>query len=71
MFDNIRFATAARVAQAKIRADKVVTDTKEFVGEHKSEMTRTATITTVVYVTSRVAGFKAGYTFAKTPMPTH
>lgn len=64
MFANAKFAAQWYAAVAYDRARQTAEDTKEFVAEHKSEMTRTAAITSVVYLGSRAAGFKAGYAYA-------
>lgn len=53
-----------RAAQTvKNNADKAV----EVVSENKKELTILTATSSVVYLASRVAGFKAGYAFAKTP----
>lgn len=57
-------AYGRRAAQAvKTNATKAA----EAVSENKKELTILAATTSVVYLTSRVAGFKAGYAHAKTP----
>ena len=68
MFDNTKFRIAYYSYAAKERVLESAHDTKEFVTEHKSEMTRTAAISTLVYVGARINGFKAGYEFAKNPI---
>lgn len=66
MFENARFFTMYYTAVAYDAARQGVENTKEFAAEHKSEMTRTAAITSVVYLGARINGFKAGYEYAKT-----
>lgn len=59
-------AHGRRAAQAvKDNADKAV----EMISENKKELTTLAAISSVVYLTSRVAGFKAGYAYAKSTPP--
>jgi hypothetical protein len=49
---------------AKAHAVQAAGNAKEFVVEHKSEMTRTAVVSAGVYLAARTNGFKAGYAFA-------
>jgi hypothetical protein len=60
-----RLAIAALYGSlAKAHAVQAAGNAKEFVVEHKSEMTRTAVVSTAVYLAARANGFQAGYAFA-------
>jgi hypothetical protein len=49
---------------AKAHVKQAAGNAKEFVVEHKSEMARTAAVSTAVYLAARANGFQAGYEFA-------
>lgn len=62
-----RIVIARVYAEAyKYHAARVATEVKEIVVEHKSELACIVAASTVVGLAARVAGFKAGYAFAKT-----
>lgn len=52
-------------AIAKHHVAQVAHSAQEKVVEHKSELTCSAAVASVVYVASRAAGFKAGYAYAQ------
>ena len=62
-----RIVIAALYAEAcKYHVARVATEAKEIVVEHKSELACIVAASTAVGLAARVAGFKAGYEFAKT-----
>lgn len=52
---------------AKEYATQAATAVKTYAVDHQSELTCVAATTVVVGLAARVAGFKAGYEFAKSP----
>lgn len=60
-----QIAIAALYASlAKAHAKQAAGNVKEFAVEHKSEVARTAAVSSVVYLAARASGFQAGYEFA-------
>jgi hypothetical protein len=70
MFDTAKLYANAYSHRAAETATTAYKHTKEFTSDHKSELTTAGATAVVVGLAARVAGFKAGYAFAKNGTPT-
>ena len=71
MFDIAKLYASAHAHRLAETAKTAAKQTATFTTDHKSELKTAGATAVVIGLTARVAGFKAGYAFAKNGTPSN